>query len=77
MGHSFGGTVAMFYATRHPQHPARLILTSTRAQPVGEQSLLMLEKLGGERACAAAVGFWMNPGIEAAKRCEEFVYPAL
>lgn len=28
MGHSFGGIVAMFHATRYPQHPAKLILPS-------------------------------------------------
>jgi proline-specific peptidase len=31
MGHSFGGFVAMAYATRHPEHPGKLILSSTAA----------------------------------------------
>jgi pimeloyl-ACP methyl ester carboxylesterase len=30
-GASFGGMVAMAYATRHPDHPAKLILVSTEA----------------------------------------------
>ena len=29
MGHSLGGFVAMAYAIRHSDHPAKLILSST------------------------------------------------
>ncbi len=75
MGHSFGGIVAMFYATRYPEHPARLILTSTSAQPVGERSYSMFEKLGGAPARAAAVAFWTNPGKETAKRYSDICLP--
>src|SRR5262245_30628486 len=31
-GASFGGMVAMAYATRHPEHPRKLILVSTAAR---------------------------------------------
>src|SRR5258708_5927553 len=31
-GNSFGAMVAMAYAARHPQHPSRLILSSTAAR---------------------------------------------
>ncbi len=31
LGVSFGGMVAMAYATRHPAHPAKLVLVSTEA----------------------------------------------
>jgi pimeloyl-ACP methyl ester carboxylesterase len=31
LGASFGGMVALAYATRHPAHPAKLILLSTEA----------------------------------------------
>jgi len=31
LGMSFGGTVALAYATRHPAHPAKLILGNTEA----------------------------------------------
>src|SRR4029450_5704678 len=34
-GASFGGTVALAYATRHPAHPAKLILVSTEAAGAG------------------------------------------
>jgi pimeloyl-ACP methyl ester carboxylesterase len=75
LGHSFGGIVAMFYATRYPDHPAKLILTSTSAQPVGERSFAMFEQLGGAPARAAAIDFWTKPGMEAAKRYVEFCIP--
>jgi len=75
MGHSFGGIVAMFYATRYPEHPAKLILTSTSVQPVGERSYSMFERLGGRAARAAAVDFWTNPGREIAKRYNEICVP--
>ena len=32
LGVSFGGMVAMAYATRHPSHPGKLILISTEAK---------------------------------------------
>ena len=31
LGASFGGMVALAYATRHPAHPAKLVLISTEA----------------------------------------------
>src|SRR5215469_1796233 len=39
MGVSFGGIVAMSYATRHPEHAAGLILCSTMARWRDERSL--------------------------------------
>ena len=75
MGHSFGGIVAMFYATRYPEHPVKLILTSTSTQPVGERSYSMFEKLGGRPARAAAIDFWTNPGMETVKRYNKICLP--
>jgi proline iminopeptidase len=75
MGHSFGGIVAMLYATRYPHHPAKLILTSTSAQPVGSRSYTIFEKLGGAPARVAAMNFWTNPGIETARNYNELCLP--
>lgn len=75
MGHSFGGIVAMFYATRYPDHPAKLILSSTSVQPVSERSYSIFEKLGGASARRAAVDFWTNPGEETAKRYNDVCLP--
>jgi pimeloyl-ACP methyl ester carboxylesterase len=59
LGHSFGGIVALYYATRYPDHPAKLILASTSVQPIGERSYSMFESLGGRAARAARGGdFW-------------------
>ena len=45
MGHSLGGIVAMVYAARYPDHPAKLILSSTSTKPVvGERSFAVFER---------------------------------
>lgn len=49
-GASFGGFVAMAYATRYPSHPGRLVLVSTAAKAgthVAER-VAMFTQLGGE-----------------------------
>jgi proline iminopeptidase len=62
MGGSFGGYVAIAYATRYPEHPSKLILWSTRAQaPDYERSLLVYERLGGPDARAVASRFFEDP----------------
>ena len=49
LGASFGGMVAMSYATRHPAHPAKLVLISSEA--VGgsypERRVALFERFGG------------------------------
>ena len=62
MGLSFGGMVAMSYATRHPDHPGKLVLSSTAATSRQDRSLEMFEKLGGVTAREAARRFFENPG---------------
>lgn len=50
MGNSFGGMVAVSYATRHPTHPGKLILSSTLARGSNhylEASVAMFARLGG------------------------------
>jgi proline iminopeptidase len=55
-GASFGGTVALAYAARHPAHPAKLILVSTEA--AGDTHLdrrvALFERLGGPEVGALA-----------------------
>ncbi|MGC2760599.1 MAG: alpha/beta hydrolase [Candidatus Binatus sp.] len=64
MGTSFGGMVAMSYATRHPEHPGKLVLSSTAALSRQDRSLDMFERLGGAEAREAARRFFDNPGPE-------------
>jgi proline iminopeptidase len=66
LGLSFGGMVAMAYATRHPEHPARLILSSTAATMNLEATYEMMARLGGEPARAIAERFWTDPTPESA-----------
>lgn len=64
LGQSFGGMVAMNYAARHPEHPARLVLSSTAARMRVDRALEMFERLGGPDARRAAAAFFENPGPE-------------
>jgi proline iminopeptidase len=49
LGVSFGGMVAMAYATRHPAHPGKLILISTEAKgdSYPEKRVALFERFGG------------------------------
>ena len=55
-GTSFGGMVALAYATRHPGHPAKLILISTEAAGGShrERRVALFERLGGPEVGALA-----------------------
>ena len=56
LGASFGGMVAISYATRHPEHPAKLVLISTEA--VGgsyrDRRVALFERFGGPEVGALA-----------------------
>ena len=54
LGHSFGGFVAESYLTRHPDHPARVVLSSTAARCDFDRSLAVYARLGGEQAVEVA-----------------------
>ena len=56
MGQSFGGMVAMAYATRHPEHPGKLILSSTSAamHRYRARSVELFEQKGGAEIGAMA-----------------------
>jgi len=56
LGVSFGGMVAMSYATRHPSHPAKLILITTEAKGDSylERRVELFERLGGPEVGALA-----------------------
>ncbi|MGX7896560.1 alpha/beta fold hydrolase [Tsuneonella sp. HG222] len=46
MGQSFGGMVAMRYAADYPEHPAKVILSSTAPRLLLEESMAMFARLG-------------------------------
>jgi pimeloyl-ACP methyl ester carboxylesterase len=65
LGVSFGGMVAMAYATRHPQHPAKLVLVSTEAKGDShlQKRVETFARLGGPEVGALAhKRFFINRG---------------
>jgi proline iminopeptidase len=63
-GVSFGGFVAQAYATRHPQHPAKLILVSTAARVDFDEIFAAFERIGGKAARLIAESYWRDPTPE-------------
>ncbi|MGE5116484.1 MAG: alpha/beta fold hydrolase [Betaproteobacteria bacterium] len=61
LGQSFGGFVAQRYLARHPDHPAKVILSSTSASFSLARRLVMFERLGGAAARGVAERFWSAP----------------
>jgi proline iminopeptidase len=66
LGLSFGGMVAMSYASRNPQGPSRLVLSSTTARMDLAATSAMMERLGGPRAARIAERFWTAPSPQVA-----------
>ena len=56
LGASFGGMVALAYATRHPEHPGKLVLISTEAKGDThlDRRIALFERFGGPEAGALA-----------------------
>ena len=68
MGASFGGMVALAYATRHPAHPSKLILASTEAAGGTHlaERVALFERLGGAEAGALARRRFFEGQVDAA-----------
>jgi len=54
----------MSYATRHPEHPAKLVLSSTAAVTRQDRTLEMFEKLVAPKRAKRRADFFENPGPE-------------
>jgi pimeloyl-ACP methyl ester carboxylesterase len=56
LGASFGGMVALAYATRHPAHPSKLVLISTEAAGGSHRArrVALFEQFGGPQVGALA-----------------------
>ena len=61
LGQSFGGMVAMSYASRHPEGPSKLILSSTAGRMDLEATYAVMLAQGGEDARRIAEAFWSAP----------------
>lgn len=75
MGQSFGGFVAIAYATRHPDHPGKLILSSTSARHRLDRVLATFERLGGPAAREAARRYWERPGPDTMQAYVRHCFP--
>ena len=75
LGYSFGGMVAQSYATRHPDHPAKMVFYSTSPKRDREEIYAMFERLGGPEARAVAEARWKDPNPTTAAAYLEVCMP--
>jgi len=73
LGHSFGGMVAMAYATRHPRHPRGVILSGTYARQDIERGARRCTELAGPEAGDAFREHWKAPSRETTARYDRTV----
>lgn len=64
IGTSFGGFVALSYATRYPRHAAGLALISTAAQVDFQTVFHAFERRGGREIRQIAEDYWTHPTDE-------------
>jgi len=75
LGTSFGGFVAQAYATRHPDHPAALILDSTAAKMDFQQVFEAFERIGGAEVRRTAEEYWLSPTSQTREKYREICVP--
>jgi pimeloyl-ACP methyl ester carboxylesterase len=61
LGQSFGGFVAQAYGIKYPDHPGKLIFSSTSARKNQNRCNAVFERLGGKEARDIADRAWKNP----------------
>ena len=61
LGQSFGGFVAQRYLARHPEHPAKVILSSTSHHMGLERKCTAFARRGGPVAGELTRAFWSDP----------------
>lgn len=75
LGQSFGGMVAMHYGARHPEGPAKIILSSTAARMRYDVTLETFARLGGDAAVAVAQANFANPSADTFAQYEQVCLP--
>ncbi len=75
LGHSFGGLVAMKYATTYPDHPGKLILACTSPKIRLDRIREGFFAQGGAEIAELALDFWTNPNPDTLKSYVENCYP--
>jgi proline iminopeptidase len=74
-GESAGGWVAMAYAIRYPDHPGKLILSSSSARRSLTRILTVFERLGGRDAREAARNFLEAPTPDTLEEYVRICFP--
>ena len=74
-GVSFGGFVAQSYATRHPDHPGKLVLSSTAAHIDWPVMFEAFTCVGGPEAGELARQRWLYPTDESRRIYRERCFP--
>jgi pimeloyl-ACP methyl ester carboxylesterase len=74
-GESAGGWVAMAYAARYPEHPSKLILSSTSARRSLTRILTAFERLGGSAARETARNFLETPNSDTFEEYVRICFP--
>jgi proline iminopeptidase len=74
-GVSFGGFVAQSYATRHPGHAGKLVLTTTAARADWPVVFDAFERIGGPEARRLAQDYWLTPTPQARRVYREKCFP--
>ena len=64
LGNSFGGFVAMSYAARHPEHPGKLVLSSTRGDDARRERRIELFTEYGGPEIGAMARTWFEQGFD-------------
>ena len=75
LGTSFGGFVAQSYMTRHPDHPAAVILVSTAAAMDFEKVYEAFKRIGGPDIRGVAEAYWSAPSPETRMAYREICLP--
>lgn len=66
LGVSFGGTVALRYAQRHPEHPGGVVCVSGSPRRDRASSVQLFERLGGPEVAQTAERHFAAPTLETA-----------
>lgn len=75
LGTSFGGFVAMAYASRYPDHPAKVILNTTSGKWRQDRVLATFERLGGKEVADAARRMLEKPELGAMADFNRLCFP--
>jgi proline iminopeptidase len=75
LGLSFGGMVAQSYATRHPEHPSKMIFYSTAPVLQDGPVLDAFERIGGKEVRSVAAAYFAERNAETTAAFRNICFP--